>query len=84
MIIDGKKIAGSILARVREEVAGITPVVRAIVMRPTAATESYLRIKEAKAQEAGMRLELVRMDGDASTDDLIAKIGLPGADALIV
>lgn len=84
MIVDGRKIAAAILADVRERVAGRTPVVRAIVMQPTAATESYLRIKSAKAAEAGMRLELVCMSDTATTGDVCREVVKPGADALIV
>lgn len=86
VIIDGKKIASEIVAGVKERVAGLgrAPVVRAIVVAPNAATESYLRIKTAKAQEAGMRLELIRMENDADTSKIIHTIGLPGADAVIV
>ena len=86
MILDGRAIAAQIAASVKDRVAGLgrVPVVRAIVISPTAATESYLRIKTAKAQEAGMRLELVRMENDAREADLIGKIRLPGADAVIV
>lgn len=86
MIIDGKAIARVILegTKKRAEALGREPIVRAIVMQPTAATESYLRIKTEKAREAGMYLELVRMENDATTEDILAKIALPGADALIV
>ncbi|MDB5195019.1 MAG: 5,10-methylenetetrahydrofolate dehydrogenase [Parcubacteria group bacterium] len=86
MIVDGKKITKDILKQVRAEVGQLsrTPVVRAIVLAPSAATESYLRIKERRAREAGMHLELVRMENDATTEDLIAKIQLPGADSVIV
>lgn len=86
MIVDGKTIAKDILARVREEVDrhDRTPVVRAIVMSPSPATLSYLTIKERAARDAGMRLELVRVENDGMTEDLIRSINLPGADAVIV
>ncbi|HYD92934.1 MAG TPA: bifunctional 5,10-methylenetetrahydrofolate dehydrogenase/5,10-methenyltetrahydrofolate cyclohydrolase [Candidatus Paceibacterota bacterium] len=84
MIVDGKAIAADILRSVKERLQGKTLTVRAIVMAPTAVTESYLRIKEKRASEAGMQLEVVRMEHDAQTEDIIAKIALPGADAVIV
>ncbi len=86
MIVDGKAIARDILARVRAsvEATGTEPIVRAIVMAPSAATESYLRIKQDKAQEAGMRLELIRMENDASMEDVCTKLALPEADSIIV
>lgn len=86
MKLDGKRIAKELLNDVRKRIEGFgrTPVVRAIVMAPNAATESYLRIKTLNASEAGMRLELIRMKNDADTADLVRKIGFPGADAIIV
>jgi methylenetetrahydrofolate dehydrogenase (NADP+)/methenyltetrahydrofolate cyclohydrolase len=86
MIVDGKKITKDILKQVKEDVAGLgrVPVVRAITLAPTSATESYLGIKERRARDAGMHLELVRMETGATTEDLIEKIVLPGADAVIV
>ena len=86
MIVDGRQIASGILERVRTHIqdVGHEPVVRAIVIAPNAATESYLRIKTRKAEEAGMHLELIRMENDASEADIVHKIGLPGADAIIM
>lgn len=82
--LNGRVIASDILTSVRQEVGERTPVVRAIVITPSPATESYLRIKTARAEEAGMRLELIRMENDATAEDIIQKIRLPGADAVIV
>lgn len=83
MIVDGRALAKEILESVRVSIVG-EPVVRAIVIAPSAATESYLRIKTAKAEEAGMHLELVRMQDDATEVDLAEKILASGADAVIV
>lgn len=86
MIVDGRAIASDILASVRERSAklGRPPIVRAIVMCPNAATESYLRIKSARAVDAGMQLEVVRLRGEATTADAIAAVQREGADAVIV
>ena len=86
MIIDGRRIARRLLAQVRTEVEalGRTPLVRILVQQPSAATESYLRIKQEKAEETGMVLQLIRPENDATTDEVIAKIALGGADAIIV
>lgn len=86
MVIDGRAIAKEILARVREGVEGLgrTPVVRAVAVRPTPATESYLRIKAAKAEEAGMELEVVRLPEEASEEAVKAAVLKGGADAVIV
>lgn len=84
MIVDGKAIAHDILRGVKERLQGRVVTVRVIVMAPSAVTESYLRIKERAAQEAGMHLEVVRMENDATTEDVIHKIGLPGKEAVVV
>lgn len=86
MIVDGKSIAADILASVKKEMIthGLTPVVRAVNVCPTKATESYLKIKAAKAGEAGMRLEVERLHDDASTEEVVQAVRVPGADAVIV
>jgi methylenetetrahydrofolate dehydrogenase (NADP+)/methenyltetrahydrofolate cyclohydrolase len=86
MIIDGKQIASDVLAKVRAgvEKLGYNPIVGVIVIRPSAATESYLRIKRARAEEAGMLLDLIRMEDDASAEDVLRKIHIYDKDALIV
>lgn len=83
MIIDGRQIASEILSDVASALPR-TPVVRAIVVSPSAATESYLSIKEARAENAGMHLEIVRMPESATTEDVIEAVLEPGCDALIV
>ena len=92
MIIDGRAISADILAKVKKDVTAATGVgreivVRAIVMQPTPATESYLRVKAARAADAGMRLDIVRMPDDAITEDVlnaVRGVGLADADAVIV
>lgn len=86
MIIDGRAIAQNILAETKEALStlGRTPLVRVIVLQPTAVTESYLRIKEAKAREAGMTFEIMRLPDDA--DEAVARNAAadPAPDAIIV
>lgn len=91
MIIDGRAISADILAKVKDDIAaavgGRDVIVRAIVMSPTPATESYLRTKAARAADAGMRLDIVRLPDDATTEDVlnaVRGIGLLEVDALIV
>jgi len=86
MVIDGRAIATEIVSRTRAQIAarGTTPVVRAITIAPTPATESYLRIKSRKAQEAGMELVVEELPDTATTDDVIAAVKASGADAVIV
>jgi 5,10-methylene-tetrahydrofolate dehydrogenase/methenyl tetrahydrofolate cyclohydrolase len=68
MIVDGRSIAADILAATKEEVAMLphVPVVRAVVVVPSVATESYLRVKSARAEEAGMKMDIVRLPDNAT------------------
>jgi methylenetetrahydrofolate dehydrogenase (NADP+) / methenyltetrahydrofolate cyclohydrolase len=84
MTVDGKAIAKEILSTVKERLQGRTLTVRIVSMAPTPVTESYLRIKERAAGEAGMCLEVVRVENDATTEDVLHKVLLPGADAVVV
>jgi methylenetetrahydrofolate dehydrogenase (NADP+)/methenyltetrahydrofolate cyclohydrolase len=84
MTVNGRAIASDILSEVRASLAGRVPVVRAVVMSPSPATESYLSIKKARAEEAGMRLEVARVPDDADTAAVVAAVKAEGADAVIV
>jgi methylenetetrahydrofolate dehydrogenase (NADP+)/methenyltetrahydrofolate cyclohydrolase len=92
MILDGRAIAADILASVKERVAAAVlggriasaPIIRAIVMSPTPATHSYLRIKSARAEDAGMHLDVVHVKDDATTEEVMNVVSMPGADAVIV
>ena len=83
MIIDGRAIASEILKDVRAK-GTCTAIVRAVVVMPSPATESYLAIKEARAEEAGMHLEVVRLPESATNADVIDAVEKPGCDAVIV
>lgn len=86
MIVDGRAIAGTLLFDVRKDVEQLPVriVVRAIVVTPSPATESYLATKAARAEEAGMHLEVVKLPDEATTEDVIRAVEAPGCDALIV
>jgi methylenetetrahydrofolate dehydrogenase (NADP+)/methenyltetrahydrofolate cyclohydrolase len=86
VIVDGRAIAADILVKTRERLQSLggEVVMRAITMSPTPATESYLRMKSARAEDAGMRLELVRMPDDSTSEEVIAAVRAPGADAVLV
>ena len=86
MIVNGKAITAELLKKVREKVATLphVPVVRAITVAPSPATMSYLRIKQKRAQEAGMILETVMLQEDVGTDEVIHAVLMEGADAVIV
>ncbi|CAN5676201.1 bifunctional methylenetetrahydrofolate dehydrogenase/methenyltetrahydrofolate cyclohydrolase [soil metagenome] len=85
IIIDGKAIAAEILAEVKAGVpSDVRPIVRAVVVAPTPVTESYLRVKAARAGDAGMELSVVSLPSDATTEEVIAAVQAPGAAAVIV
>lgn len=83
MLIDGRRIASDVLADVREDLPRALTV-RAVVVSPTPATESYLSIKDARAEEAGMHLEVVRLPEAASEDEVIEAVTRAGCDAVLV
>lgn len=83
MIVDGRAIASSILADVRSRVPRAA-IVRAVVVAPSPATDSYLSIKAARAEEAGMRLEVARLPDHATQEEVMEAVARPGADAVIV
>ena len=64
MIIDGRKMAGEVLARAkaRAEKLPHSPRVLAIVANETPVTKSYLAIKQKRAADAGCMLEVRRVD----------------------
>jgi len=84
MNIDGRSIASDILADIKSSIEGRTVVVRAITISPSAATESYLRVKESRAREAGMHMEVVRLPETSSTQEVIDMVRAPGAAGVIV
>ena len=86
MIIDGRAIAADLLRQTKQrtEDLGRVPLVRAITCAPSAATLSYLGIKERRAQEAGMELFVVTLPETATEEAFIEAILQPGADAVIV
>lgn len=81
MIIDGKAVAVELLARVRArvEVLGEAPLIVALSDHSTPATESYLRIKAARAAEAGCRLEVRPLGADTQDADAVV-VQLPVSD----
>ncbi|HEX8947230.1 MAG TPA: bifunctional 5,10-methylenetetrahydrofolate dehydrogenase/5,10-methenyltetrahydrofolate cyclohydrolase [Candidatus Paceibacterota bacterium] len=86
MIIDGKKLATDVLARIREEVAELprAPKLRVVMAGTHPAIESFVRIKERRAQEAGIEFAVQHFPDDVSTDVLVAAVKEGDEDALIV
>ncbi|MBU2220893.1 bifunctional 5,10-methylenetetrahydrofolate dehydrogenase/5,10-methenyltetrahydrofolate cyclohydrolase [Patescibacteria group bacterium] len=83
MISDGRALAKDILRETRESISR-SAVVRALVVSPSPATESYLSIKEARAEDAGMHLEIVRVPETSSTEEVVEAVLKSGCDALLV
>ena len=81
MILDGKALASKILARTEERAAELAqpPRVAVIVANETAATRSYLAIKEKRARDAGCRLEVIRLPENASALEL--RLAVDGASS---
>jgi methylenetetrahydrofolate dehydrogenase (NADP+)/methenyltetrahydrofolate cyclohydrolase len=80
MIVDGKKIAGEILARASTRAAKLSkpPLVVALVGEETVATKSYLKIKEARAADAGCAFEARPLGSSVEdADAVIVQLPLP-------
>jgi methylenetetrahydrofolate dehydrogenase (NADP+)/methenyltetrahydrofolate cyclohydrolase len=84
MIVDGRAIASAILSEVNASLGGRSTIVRAVVVRPSPATQSYLRIKKSRAEEGGMTLEVVKLRDEATEEEIIEAVKAPGGDAVIV
>lgn len=88
MIIDGKALAADILAQTKARVAQLPrpPKVVAIVASETPATRSYLKIKTARAADAGCLFETRPLGADyADADAAIVQLPLPvGVDTKTV
>ncbi|MGH7175270.1 MAG: tetrahydrofolate dehydrogenase/cyclohydrolase catalytic domain-containing protein [Minisyncoccia bacterium] len=79
MILDGKKLAAEILARTKTRALGLPhpPKVVALIGRESAATRSYLRIKAARATDAGCTLEVRPYPANfADADSVIIQLPL--------
>lgn len=86
MIIDGKTIAGEILARAKARAMKLpaSPIVLAIVANDTPATRSYLVIKGRRAMDAGCVLDVRTFSPKVAAPDLIAAAQGDGIEAVIV
>ena len=74
MIIDGRKIAETVFAKIRSDVTLLSRAPRLVVIScaPTPETERYLALKEKKAAEVGIITEVLRFDATATTEEIIA------------
>jgi methylenetetrahydrofolate dehydrogenase (NADP+) / methenyltetrahydrofolate cyclohydrolase len=80
-LIKGKPIADRIRAEVAEEVKGLGHVgLVTVLVGDDPASEVYIRLKHKAATEAGFDARDVRLPGDISEDDLLAKVAELNAD----
>jgi methylenetetrahydrofolate dehydrogenase (NADP+)/methenyltetrahydrofolate cyclohydrolase len=86
MIIDGRQISREILESVQEKIKplGRELIIRAVVVSPTPATESYLRTKIARGKDAGMHMDIVRMASNVTTEEVLGVVTADGADGVLV
>src|ERR1700674_5013163 len=79
-IIDGKRIAAELRARVADEVArirrdhGLTPGLAVVLVGSDPASQVYVRSKHKQTQEAGMASFEHVLPADVAQDDLLALI----------
>lgn len=86
MIIDGRSLAQTVLARslARTKTLPHAPRVTAIVANESPATASYLAIKTQRAAEAGCVLEVLRFPETVTTEELCDAIQACTSEAIIV
>jgi methylenetetrahydrofolate dehydrogenase (NADP+)/methenyltetrahydrofolate cyclohydrolase len=70
MVIDGKAIAARIYEAVQKEVreSGTTPRLGILTCAPNFETEKYLNLKQKKAREVGIEVEVVRLPESVTTE----------------
>src|SRR6202049_1608953 len=88
-IIDGKRIAAELRARVADEVArvqrenGITPGLAVVLVGSDPASQVYVRSKHKQTQQAGMASFEHVLPADVAQGDLLALIGRLNRDPLV-
>jgi methylenetetrahydrofolate dehydrogenase (NADP+) / methenyltetrahydrofolate cyclohydrolase len=86
MIIDGRTLGKEVLARAKTRAALLPhpPRVLVIVANETAATKSYLSIKQKRAADAGCELTMKMFGPDSTTEELRSAVLSADADAVVV
>ena len=86
MIIDGRILAGEVLARTKARAAKLAhpPRVLIISANETPATRSYLSIKQKRAADAGCELTVKTFGSDTTTEELRTAVLTCDADSIIV
>ncbi len=88
MIVDGKAMAGQMFEKMRTDVALLSRVPKLVIIScaPNFETERYLALKQKKAQEVGIMIEVLRFDATATTEDMLVAntTAEESADGIIV
>lgn len=88
MIVDGRKIAEGVFAKIRTDVLLLPRAPRLVVIScaPTPETERYLTLKEKKAAEVGIVTEVLRFEATTTTEEIVAAsiMAQERADGIIV
>ncbi len=89
-ILDGKKIAADIRARVAEGIAalGRSPGLGVVLVGTDPASQTYVRLKQKACAEVGIRFERTLIPAAATQDDVVAAVraynGRSDIDAVLV
>lgn len=88
MIVDGKVMAADILAEVKAEISTLKkpPHLTVFTCAPNFETQKFLALKQKRAAEVGITVEVISIDPATVTVELIRTIHetLPHTDAIIV
>lgn len=88
MIINGREIADSVCAQLRERVSSCAsaPRLTIITCAPNFETKKYLELKKGRATDIGISTTIIELPSTATTDDVIAEIqkAIPHADGVVV
>ncbi len=88
MLVDGNTIAADILLHVAEATSLLRrpPVLMAVTCAPNFETKKYLHMKQRQAVAAGIRLEIVELPADSTSDSVVAAVSEAalGVDGVVV
>lgn len=75
-LINGQEMAQNILKNLKKEVASLpfVPVFSDMIIGDDPASISYVKIKSKRAEEIGLRFELLQLPSSASTEEVTAKL----------
>jgi methylenetetrahydrofolate dehydrogenase (NADP+)/methenyltetrahydrofolate cyclohydrolase len=76
MLVDGKKIAADIAELVANtiKIESLNPKMVVVTCAPNFETRKYLELKQKKAEDLGVSLEVSELNSDAATADVIKKV----------